>query len=103
MLGLTPNRVAAISSVAADAGAAVVALTGTLPPGWQPTAVLAAACLAKSGVVLKFLQCSQNWDTLQTQAAVALNRVPGGAPVAEIPATLPDSEQDTGPSVAELE
>lgn len=75
MLGLTPNRVAAISSVAADAGAAVVALTGTLPHNYQTTAVLVAALLAKSGVVLKYLQGSQNWDQIQADLAAKVSEV----------------------------
>lgn len=98
MLGLTPNRVAAISSVAADAGAAVVALTGTLPTNLQTTAVLVAACLAKTGVVLKFLQGSQNWDAIQARAAVLVNNIPApqvAEPVAvnQVPVTLAPPEQ----------
>lgn len=95
MLGLTPNRVAAISSVAADAGAAVTVLTGTLPTNLQTTAVLVAALLAKSGVVLKFLQGSQNWDAIAAGVATRVSLVPDQPPAAPVTLEAPNQPEQT--------
>lgn len=85
MLGLTPNRVAAIGSVAADLSAVALVVTNNLPHNYQATGVLAAALLAKAGVVVKYLDGAQNIDTLEHDAALYLNHSQQPAVTSEVP------------------
>jgi len=82
---LSANRVAAIATWLAAAGAAVAAAVGALPHNWQASAVVIAALLAKAATAWKYLEGAQRSEALHatTPAPAPADSAPAAAaPVA---------------------
>lgn len=94
---ITPNRVAAATTWTVGLSTFVYGIVGTFPHSWQSTALVVAGLLTKVATTLKFLQGSQNWDSIKAyaelpQVADAAN--PVEKVVAEAEKAVVDPEAD---------